>query len=224
MHHRRGEHACGPSTTRSSRTASRPAPCSSPRPSPAATCTCSGAVPEHLDAVIGQAARGGLHHFRTDAAACAASGPEVPRPVDIQTTEHPGFPTDMQAQLMALMSVADGTERHLREHLREPLHARRRAPAHGGRHPGRGPHRGGEGRPPPLRRPGDGHGPAGLAPRCSSPGCGPRAPPSVSRVYHLDRGYERLERKLQSSGARTTRVKVKRKTGGRELQSKISPP
>jgi UDP-N-acetylglucosamine 1-carboxyvinyltransferase len=36
-------------------------------------------------------------------------GPEVPEPVDLQTTEHPGLPTDMQAQLMALLSVASGT-------------------------------------------------------------------------------------------------------------------
>ena len=36
-------------------------------------------------------------------------GPDVPNPVDLQTTEHPGFPTDMQAQLMALLAVARGT-------------------------------------------------------------------------------------------------------------------
>ena len=30
------------------------------------------------------------------------------RPVDIQTLPHPGFPTDMQAQFMAMLSIADG--------------------------------------------------------------------------------------------------------------------
>ena len=36
-------------------------------------------------------------------------GPKVLRSVNVKTTEHPGFPTDMQAQLMVLMCVADGT-------------------------------------------------------------------------------------------------------------------
>ncbi len=35
-------------------------------------------------------------------------GPKRPLPVDIETAPHPGFPTDMQAQLMAVMSIADG--------------------------------------------------------------------------------------------------------------------
>merc|ERR1739841_502533 len=32
-----------------------------------------------------------------------------PKPVDIRTQPHPGFPTDMQAQLMAICCLADGT-------------------------------------------------------------------------------------------------------------------
>jgi UDP-N-acetylglucosamine 1-carboxyvinyltransferase len=32
----------------------------------------------------------------------------------------------------------------------------------------------------------------------------------ISRVYHIDRGYEGLEHKLQSLGARITRVKAKK--------------
>ena len=36
-------------------------------------------------------------------------GPEVIRPVDIKTMPYPGFPTDMQAQMMALMTLAQGT-------------------------------------------------------------------------------------------------------------------
>lgn len=36
-------------------------------------------------------------------------GPEVIKPIDIKTLPHPGFPTDVQAQFMAMLTVADGT-------------------------------------------------------------------------------------------------------------------
>ncbi len=35
-------------------------------------------------------------------------GPRRPSPVDIETSPHPGFPTDMQAQMMAVLAIADG--------------------------------------------------------------------------------------------------------------------
>ena len=37
------------------------------------------------------------------------TGPARPRAVDVTTAPFPGFPTDMQAQMMALCSIADGT-------------------------------------------------------------------------------------------------------------------
>lgn len=36
-------------------------------------------------------------------------GPEKIRPIDVKTLPHPGFPTDVQAQFMAMLTVADGT-------------------------------------------------------------------------------------------------------------------
>jgi UDP-N-acetylglucosamine 1-carboxyvinyltransferase len=45
------------------------------------------------------------------------------RPVTIETQPFPGFPTDLQAQLMALMTKAGGTS-VIRETILEPLHAR----------------------------------------------------------------------------------------------------
>ncbi len=36
-------------------------------------------------------------------------GPEKIKPIDIKTLPHPGFPTDVQAQFMAMLTVADGT-------------------------------------------------------------------------------------------------------------------
>ena len=45
------------------------------------------------------------------------------KPVSVETQPFPGFPTDLQAQLIALMCMANGTSRGARDHLREPLHA-----------------------------------------------------------------------------------------------------
>ncbi len=44
--------------------------------------------------------------------------------VDIETDPYPGLATDLQAQFMALMTIADGESVIKRDHLREPLHAR----------------------------------------------------------------------------------------------------
>src|SRR5678815_1235191 len=53
-----------------------------------------GAVPAHLDAVVGKLREAGCTVVPTeDGLRC--KGPDVPEPVDLQTTEHPGFPTDM---------------------------------------------------------------------------------------------------------------------------------
>ena len=52
----------------------------------------------------------------------ARNGAEL-RPVDVETAPFPAFPTDLQAQLMALMTRARHLA-HRRDHFREPLHAR----------------------------------------------------------------------------------------------------
>ncbi|HXX31800.1 MAG TPA: UDP-N-acetylglucosamine 1-carboxyvinyltransferase, partial [Myxococcaceae bacterium] len=133
-------------------------------------------------------------------------GPAVPRPVDIQTTEHPGFPTDMQAQMMALLTVADGTS-VLSENIFENrfMHVAE------------------------LKRMGadirvEGHTAVvkGVSALSAAPvmatdlrasaslilaGLRAQGTTQVSRVYHLDRGYERLEVKLSRLGAQVTRVR-----------------
>jgi len=164
-----------------------------------------GAVPAHLDAVIGKLREAGCTVVPTaDGLRCR--GPETPDPVDLQTTEHPGFPTDMQAQLMALLSVASGTS-VLSENIFENrfMHVAE------------------------LRRMGadirvEGHTAVvkGVHTLSGAPvmatdlrasaslilaGLRARGITRVARVYHLDRGYEGLERKLQGLGARATRVK-----------------
>jgi len=164
-----------------------------------------GAVPAHLDAVVGKLREAGCTVAPTaDGLRC--KGPEVPEPVDLETTEHPGFPTDMQAQLMALLSVAGGTS-VISENIFENrfMHVAE------------------------LRRMGadirvEGHTAVvkGVHTLSGAPvmatdlrasaslilaGLRAGGTTRVARVYHLDRGYEALERKLQTLGARTTRVK-----------------
>ncbi|MGZ6097808.1 MAG: UDP-N-acetylglucosamine 1-carboxyvinyltransferase [Myxococcaceae bacterium] len=164
-----------------------------------------GAVPAHLDAVIGKLREAGCTVVSTPEG-LRCRGPDVPDPVDLQTTEHPGFPTDMQAQLMALLSVARGTS-VVSENIFENrfMHVAE------------------------LRRMGadirvEGHTAVvkGVHTLSGAPvmatdlrasaslilaGLRAAGTTRVARVYHLDRGYEALEGKLQSLGARTTRVK-----------------
>ena len=117
----------------------------------------------------------------------------------------PGFPTDLQAQFMALLSVADGnsfvTEKiyperfiHVAELQRMRAQIRKEGPTRdraGGR--------------PPLRLPGDGVRPPGVRGPRGGRARGP-GPTVVERVYHIDRGYERIEEKLAGLGARIRRA------------------
>ena len=128
------------------------------------------------------------------------------RCVDVTTIPYPGFPTDMQAQVMALMCVASGagTVRetifenrfmHVQELMR--LGAKIKVSAQSAFV----------------------HGVPRLigAPVMASDlrasaclvlaGLAAHGTTEVSRIYHLDRGYEAVEKKLQAVGARITRVK-----------------
>jgi UDP-N-acetylglucosamine 1-carboxyvinyltransferase len=164
------------------------------------------AMPEHLEAVIQklreagcriQAAEGGLR----------LQGPATLRAVDVKTQEHPGFPTDMQAQLMVLMSVAKGTSvisenifenrfMHVPELLRM-----------GADITVRGPNAIVKGVPEPS---GAQVMATDLRASASLILAGLRAQgrTAVGRVYHLDRGYEHLEVKLRKLGAEIRRVKA----------------
>jgi UDP-N-acetylglucosamine 1-carboxyvinyltransferase len=128
-----------------------------------------------------------------------------PRAVDIKTLPYPGFPTDMQAQFMALMCVADGlsviTETvfenrfmHIAEIRRMGADIKVRGNAavvQGVKHLFGAPVMATD-----LRASAS-LVVAALAAKGSS---------EISRVYHLDRGYENMEQKLQGIGARIKRV------------------
>ena len=66
--------------------------------------------------------RGRAHRGGTGQPARARTAPAR---LDVRTLPYPGFPTDMQAQYMALHDAGPGDGHHHRDHLREPLHARR---------------------------------------------------------------------------------------------------
>ena len=129
-----------------------------------------------------------------------------PRPVDVDTQAYPGFPTDLQAQFMALMCLADGVS-IIRENIFENrfMHC------------------------PELARMGADITVTGreaivrgvpeftAAPvmatdlRASASlinaGLAARGETHISRVYHLDRGFEHIEVKLGGCGARVSRQK-----------------
>lgn len=127
---------------------------------------------------------------------------------NVRTSPHPGFPTDMQAQFVALMAVAEGTSvvtetifesrfMHVEELRRMGSDIR----VEGNRVVITGKERltGAPVMASDLRAS------AGLI----VAGLAAEGTTEVSRVYHLDRGYERLEAKLNALGARVERRKGK---------------
>ncbi|MFL6232133.1 MAG: UDP-N-acetylglucosamine 1-carboxyvinyltransferase [Thermoanaerobaculia bacterium] len=126
---------------------------------------------------------------------------------DLETAPHPGFPTDLQAQYMALMTQAYGVStisetifenrfQHAPELMRMGADIRMdggRAQVHG-----------------PIRLTGAGVMATDL--RASAclvlAGIAAEGETVVDRIYHLDRGYEQMELKLQSLGARVARWSV----------------
>ncbi|GIN40324.1 MULTISPECIES: UDP-N-acetylglucosamine 1-carboxyvinyltransferase [Heyndrickxia] len=67
-----------------------------------------GAVPEHLTSLIAKLEEMGVVIIEEDQG-LRVIGPEKLKAVDIKTMPHPGFPTDMQSQMMSLLVVAEGT-------------------------------------------------------------------------------------------------------------------
>jgi UDP-N-acetylglucosamine 1-carboxyvinyltransferase len=132
-------------------------------------------------------------------------GSEVIRPTDIITQPHPGFPTDMQAQLMMLMCLASGTSRitetvfenrfmHVSElnRMGADIHVNgRTATVHGVRRL-----QGAEVMATDLR----------ASASLVLAGLVAEGITHVRRVYHLDRGYEHIEEKLAPLGANIKRV------------------
>ena len=160
---------------------------------------------ENMGALIGKLIEIGAQIKREDGGLRVISNEEI-KSTDITTLPYPGFPTDMQAQMMTLMSTSNGLSV-----LTETIFPQRFLHA-------------GE-----LRRMGADiklvgnsavvRGVKGLsgAPTMASDlrasaslvlaGLGAAGRTEISRVYHLDRGYDKLDRKLEILGARIWREK-----------------
>jgi UDP-N-acetylglucosamine 1-carboxyvinyltransferase len=128
------------------------------------------------------------------------------RGVDIMTQPYPGFPTDMQAQLMALMTTASGaamiTETIFENrfmHVPELVRMGANITVHGASALIRGVERlkGAPVMATDLR----------ASVSLVLAGLVAEGETIVNRVYHLDRGYERLEQKLAACGADIERLK-----------------
>ena len=136
-----------------------------------------------------------------------AVGDGRPRPADFRTAPFPGFPTDMQAQMMVLLTVAEGssvvTETVFENrfmHVQELVRLGADVTVEGKRAVVKGvPALSGA----PVMA-SDLRASAALV----LAGLLARGTTEVLRVYHLDRGYERLEERLQPLGARIRRVKA----------------
>jgi UDP-N-acetylglucosamine 1-carboxyvinyltransferase len=163
------------------------------------------ARPHTLDAVLDKLREAGARIELDEESITLDMQGRHPRAVDIVTAPHPGFPTDMQAQFMALNCIAEGTGiinetifenrfMHVQELLR--LGADIRV---------------------------DGHTAVvrGVARLSGAPvmatdlrasaslilaGLAADGDTLIDRIYHLDRGYERIEAKLSALGARIRRI------------------
>jgi UDP-N-acetylglucosamine 1-carboxyvinyltransferase len=128
------------------------------------------------------------------------------RAVDVVTAPHPGFPTDLQAQFMALMCTADGVsvlEERIFEnrfmHAPELMRMGAQIDVQGGTATVTGVDRlkGAPVMATDLR----------ASVSLILAGLAAEGETVVNRVYHLDRGYERVEEKLSACGAQIERVK-----------------
>ncbi len=163
------------------------------------------AVPETLEAVLIKLAEAGADVQTGESWIEVDMGGRRPSSVDIRTAPYPGFPTDMQAQFCALNAVADGvgtiTETIFENRFQHVLEMQRMganvqlqghtAICTGVDHLTAAPVMATD-----LRAS------AGLV----LAGLAAAGETTVDRIYHVDRGYERIEEKLRKLGAEIRRV------------------
>ena len=161
--------------------------------------TLNGVIPEHLDSVILHFKEAGCNVSTTSNSVTIAQADKI-QPVDMTTAVYPGFPTDLQAQWVALMTLAKGSSM-----ITDTVYHDRFSHV------------------PELNRFGANikvenntafvRGVDALvgAPVMSTDirasaslivaGLAAKGRTEVSRVYHIDRGYEQIEEKFRSLGA-----------------------
>jgi len=164
----------------------------------------TGCEPLHLDALIAKLRDTGMS-IDTAEDTIRAKGGGVLRSVDVKTLPYPGFPTDLQAQIMALMAVADGlsviTETVFENrfmHVSEMVRMGADIVIQGKSAIVRGV-------PKLLGAP-----VMATDLRASASlilvGLAAEGTTVLSRVYHIDRGYQQIEKKLTALGADIRRI------------------
>jgi UDP-N-acetylglucosamine 1-carboxyvinyltransferase len=160
---------------------------------------------EHLDAVLAKLEEAGAKVLRGENFVEVDMGGRRPRAVDIRTAPHPGFPTDMQAQFAALNTIAEGVgtivETIFENRFMHMLEMRRMGAE--------------------IRLEGNTAIIKGVPRLTAAPvmatdlrasaslvlaGLVAEGTTEVERIYHIDRGYECIEEKLQGLGAQIRRV------------------
>jgi len=167
--------------------------------------TITGCVPEHVSALVAKLLQAGAEIAQPDATTLQICAPKRLRSVDVTTEEYPGFATDLQAQYMAAMTQAQGIAivvetifenrfMHAQELARMGANIRL------------------EGRQAIVAGPSELTGAGVIASdlRASASlvlaGLAARGETVIDRVYHIDRGYEKIEAKLARVGAEIRRV------------------
>ena len=165
----------------------------------------SGCVPEHLLALTARLRQAGVVIEEAGPNCLRVAPGEYLRAVDVTTEEYPGFATDLQAQYLALMTQAHGTAlitetifenrfMHALELMRMGADIR----LEGGTAIVTGP------------RPLTGAAVIASDLRASASlvlgALAASGETVIDRVYHIDRGYERIEEKLARAGARIERI------------------
>jgi UDP-N-acetylglucosamine 1-carboxyvinyltransferase len=159
----------------------------------------------HMEAVVAKLKEAGIEIF-AEGEGVKVIGPANLKAVDVKTLPYPGFPTDMQAQIMALMCLASGlaviTETVFENRFMHVSELKRMGAD--------------------IRVEGKSAVVRGLANLTGAPvmatdlrasaslvlaGLAAEGTTEVSRIYHLDRGYEKLDEKLNQLGAKIKRVK-----------------
>ena len=164
-----------------------------------------GCNPQHLEALINKLRDTGMTITPIDGGLKVAAGPKI-HSVDVKTIPYPGFPTDLQAQIMAYMAIGSGlsviTETVFENrfmHVSELIRMGADITIQGGSAIVRGV--------PTL------YGAQIMATdlRASASlilaALIAEGTTEISRIYHIDRGYENIEKKFSALGADIQRVK-----------------
>jgi UDP-N-acetylglucosamine 1-carboxyvinyltransferase len=166
--------------------------------------TLHGAQPDHLDAILDKLREAGME-LHTGPQTIRIQSGQRPRAVSFRTSEYPAFPTDMQAQFMVLNAVAEGSSRitetifenrfmHVNELMR--LGARIEVDGHTALVHGVPCLSGATVMATDLR----------ASASLVIAGLVAEGETTIDRIYHLDRGYDRMEAKLRALGADIQRL------------------